>query len=277
MLYFLLFITVYLTLISFNQSKSRKRHLLWLNFRLDYILGTNAATIIWASSVMLIVACLAIKSSPGTAKTKQLRLDLELASQRALGHHFGARFSILAHEDSNVLIINEVASDREKKYHDAFMDGFRSGIFRHINSINEELIEREIKDPVRETSINPILNLNAREFDKIVERYDTCSTIISLIGIPQNYSGSKTWIKVASGEMLLGVLTDDVYTLGGMIFQNEITSCIIPLRRYSYDDDLEKYADPEYAFTARYLEINSENVWVTLKRHRQLFKSSRTL
>ncbi len=274
MLYLFLFIAISLTIISFHNSKNRERHPLWSNFKLDRMLGTNSATVFWATSILIAIIMLILDSEPGETKTKHQRLENERVAQKALGHYFGKRFSHLAQGESKVLIIDNAGHEAGRNYHGAFVEGFESGIFRHISGIKEEFVGLENKESENgENTFNVDLHIDAEKIDELVTKNEECKIVILLTDLPRNFIGSKTWIKVNHRELLLGIVTSNVYNKGGMIFESEISVCAVPRTLYNYDKSYLN-TNLEEVFALRYIDINPENVAEMLKKHRQLFQPS---
>ncbi len=151
------------------------------------------------------------------------------------------------------------------------------GIYRYINGIKEEFISIENKESntIEDSSFDPDLHVDAGMIDDLVIKHEKCNIIILLTDLPGNFTGSKTWIKINEGKLLLGLLTNNLCNKGGMIFENEISACVVPRGLRSYDKQLMN-SSLEEVFALRYIDINSENVSNMLKEHRQLFQPANT-
>ncbi len=107
----------------------------------------------------------------------------------------------------------------------------------------------------------------------MVIKNDDCNIVILLTDLPGNFTGSKTWTKVNSQDLLLGIATSNVYNKGGMIFDKEISVCAVPQELYSYNKALTGL-NLEDVFAHRHIDVNPENVAEMLKEHRPLFQPS---
>ena len=241
------------------------------------IFGTDTASLCWASVALFFILVNMNYSSPGRKSQKNIRFQSELQVQRALGQYFAKQFGGPLKPGTGILLINLIKGSTGQKFHEAFIEGFRTIHKEGDFKIIEESVKLDNFTSVETSEINSKLRLDADEFDTLVEKHEDCSSIISLIGVPSDYEDSRTWIKVTNGDIRLGVVADDTFLLGGMIINSEITACVLPKRRYAFDDIFTMADNRDYIFSNRFHYITADNIIKIMKQDRRLFKVTRRI
>lgn len=270
-------IGIVLALLSYSQRKIEV-DLLNPFARLLRVLVSAPATILWAS-ISLVGVCLAVwHSSPGRQERKAQYLERELSAMHAVGRAFAEGFSRKAPAKSKVLVVdraNKSSAANLERYHAAFMDGFRGNLFHNIVGVRDAFIQVSSADAETELAKHQASIFAAAQLDEIIAKHDDANVLILLIGLPQDYVGSRTWVKVQEGKLVVGLYSEDIYELGAMIFSNEIAICITPKERYSYEPSAAAAADAEAFFRERFHFVTAANIFDLTREYRRLFKISR--
>ena len=278
MWYFFITLTIAMTIASYYLSKAKKRSVHSQRLGVDKIFGSKAATVFWASSVLLIIILNSLESPPVGKNLKHIRNQSEIVTQQALGQYVAEQFSQSLTPGAKVLIIDLIKGEIDRRFHEAFIAGFSAGSKAGGISVKGEIIEFPDQAAAEESSLSEMLFLTAEMFDAIIDKHSDCSAVISLVGVPNGYETSRTWLKVNEGDILLGVVSDDVFLLGGMIINNDITACIVPKRRYSYDNVASLEASTvEEIFSQRYYYVTSSNIIGVMRQDRRIFKIQRRI
>ena len=269
---------IILAIISYRLSKkTQKRSLHSQIIGWDKIFGTDATTVCWASVALAFVIGNIVSSNPGRKQLKSIKFQSELRVQQALGQYFADQFGQLLETGSNVLVINHVKGEADQEFHEAFMAGFILGGEKQSLEVEEEVIRLANDHLNDESKFSELLWPTAEQFDKLVDKNKKCSAVISLIGIPDGYESSRTWLKVNNGKMLLGIVSDDVYLLGGMVINEEIAACIVPKRRYTFEKLFSAEDSAEKIFSNRFYYITATNIIEIMREDRRIFKVTRRI
>ena len=277
MWYFFTICSVTLSILSYRVTRSPKQSLHRDKLGLTKIYGNDAATLWWASLALLFIIINLVSSNPGSKELKENKFQSELTVQGALGKAFATQFIKSLKSGTQILLINSVEGEGDQRFHDTFVEGFTTVSKKKDISLIEEIVRFTQLVSIDEARIARELSMSVNQFDELVDKHPNCSSIISLIGIPADYEGSRTWIKVSNGDIRLGILSDDVFLLGGMIINNEINSCIVPKRRYSFDDTFSELHNTDVIFASRYHYISAGNIIEVMRRERRLFQVTRKI
>ena len=266
-----------MSIYSYRGTKSQKQSLHKHRLGLSKICGNDVATLLWASVALLFIAVNLVSSRPGSKKLKTNKLQSELTVQRALGKQFASKFGKSLKPNSQLLFINFVKGENDQKFHNAIVEGFETISKKMNTSLNEEIVTFTQLAPIEEARRTHELNITANQFDELIDKHPNCSAIISLVGIPDDYESSRTWSKVNNGEILLGIVADDVFLLGGMILNSEINLCIVPKRQYRFDRTFSDLDNADKIFTSRFHYISAVNIINVMRQEQRLFQVARRI
>ncbi len=239
------------------------------------IFYNHTATIAWASVALVFVIGSNVRVQPGGMKLKDSKNKGELHVSRSLGKYLAGHFSEVAARKTEVLIIDRVNESIRMEHHKAFVAGFEAGITKNITKVSVAKIP--LANNAAGADANTIADaseITANLFDEILAEYPDTNMVVSLVGLPTNYEGSKLWGRVARGESLIAVVTDDVYLHGEMLVNGEISAFVVPkpVSEYTSFTGAESY---ETVFDSRYSFIDADNLILKIKKNRILFKMSK--
>ncbi len=280
---FLIGLSVAMLLICHRLTTPTAWDKILVNISIIKPLRTYSAVVFFASLTILLLILVTLSQQHGKKQHRESMISRELGFTQKLGESLGKKLSVLAPANSNAIVINRIYGKSQQEFHDEFVHGLRTGIFRNIKAV-----DMNIWDPPAPTTqkypnvISEALNMTANELDKILENYPKANIVISLVGIPSHYLGSKTWYRVSNQEILFIAVANDVYKFGEFIISREITACVMPRMLYSYDrvdlmPPVETIKESDPVFEQLYYYIDASNVVQIMMQNGRLFKFERQI
>jgi hypothetical protein len=276
---------IVMMLVCYRLTKATAWDNIFVNIFFIKPLRSYNAIIVFAGLVLVLLIMMNISMEQSKKQRKETAFSREMQLTQRLGESLGKKLSVIAPAASNALVINRINDRSQQQVHNEFILGLRAGIFRNIEKIDSNLMY-----PPEPTTLNyPIaiseyLNIKAKDLDQIMDKYPHANVVISLVGIPKNYVGSKTWYRVTGQELIFIAVSNDVYLFGEQILNNEITACVVPRMLYSYDKMVlnalskdGKGDNEDLVFTQLYYYINASNIVKILMQNNRLFKFERKI
>ncbi len=244
------------------------------------IVSANATVLALASLALATIIVHGVNARPGKQALKRQALAHEARAYEAVGYHLATKFSRVCEPGTKALVIDRYRGTSGELFHQGFMKGFQAGITTNAKNIGVVTVERIASTASADVTGGPAaimknLAFSGAELDAIVKAHASPGLIISLIGLPDNFEASNTRIQTSQGDLKLVVLTDNVYRLGELIFNRELTACVVPKRLFAYDaissDDLEL----QQLMNMRFYYLDSDNIIKILRKDRRMFQASK--
>jgi hypothetical protein len=182
------------------------------------------------------------------------------AAMRVLGEEIGSH-----HKGTKILIITPPETEWNKPYHDLVIAGLTEGISGRC----------EIGQRVElggDAEYGHAVEFGAANIDMIIENRGDHNLIVSLLGLPHNYTEMEFWNFEDEERPVLVLADASVYELRRAISADYISAVLVHNPDYSYSPNDRVPNDYREAFAKRYLLVTPRTVDDIATERPALFK-----
>ena len=271
MWYVLIFCTIVLMIYS-NRARGSRRQ----PKGVAKTLGTPTVTIVAACAVMLIVCGMIHLSTESTSKIANNRQTVELAFAKSAGFVTATETIRKTEEPGGILVIAPAFEDSSIQAHqNAIIDGIKEAAGDlSVETQFAELVIGEDDNAAHLHSAHRRLGIS--DLESATRAFPKHNVIICISNLPSDYSSSAFAARISKSDVSIGLVLDDVFSLGDEIFSGQVTVCAIPKRALSYNYLEPVPEDLLEAFSKRYHLLTSGNVQRFALDNRRMMQIQRT-
>ena len=260
MWYALIFGGILLMLYCYRVSKSSRRPR-----GVTKALASQTITILMASGVVAVVCAMVNLAAGGTASRKSDRHAAELAYSKALGNVLTRETLAKSERARGILFVApKPDSPQAEAYLNAVVDGVRESA-KELPVVEVYLEIARVDTKKEQTVYDEECLLEARrtvsitELETATRKNPDNNVLICISNLPGDYAGSGFAARVRNGDLAIGFVLTDVFTLGDEIANRQISACALPQRAMAYPATAVPESAIE-AFNERYHLLTEGNV-----------------
>jgi hypothetical protein len=238
--------------------------------------GTPTVTIVAACTVMAVVCGMIHLSTQSRSDVTAARLEVELKYAHAAGFVTATETVRKTQDPNGIIVIAPAFEDPAvQAYQNAIIDGVREAAGSIPVEIDlPELVVTDDDNPQHLNTTHRRLGIS--DLEAATRAFPKYNVIICISDLPDDYASSAFAARVSKSDFSVGLVLNDVFSLGDEIFSEQVTVCSIPKRALSYNYLEPVPGDPLEAFGARYHLLTSGNVQRFALDNRRMMRIERT-